>query len=399
MPFNKATFYIYKTYTSAIFLCIYTLLFSCGKEESVIDENLPTYELAIIDSIRLDIIGDYRIAHYSDSLKYYLGVADRTGDIVIFKANGEIITKFNKIGEYHDAIGEYVLGASFYNTSEIVLLGKRGLFFYSLDGTLKRKITRSTKGVVAITNQFKLEPIAIQRKKYIACVLETSVFNQLGTKSTPKFYELSKLVTLIDLEEKSFKEVISYPKEGLFRGQKWYYDQDKPIFDYSPEDSSFYFLFGCENKLYRFHGDDFTTCYKTATTNPTHMQVLSGENFAINPPQENILKYTFMSGFYSDIFKVRDTIYTTYCSGISKDKVDHNLSMQEYISLYKQFNKHYLQVFLKNKKVCTDIAIPNKAAYIDHITSNGTILLHRNKLLLTEDTNYDLFYIAKLSKK
>jgi hypothetical protein len=372
---------------------------SCNTSLKNSSQNLPKYEISIVDSIKLNTLGNFRVVDYHDSLECFLAVDFRAGDIIIVNKKGSVIHKLNKIGEYSDAIGEWILGASFYKNSQIALLGKSGIFFYNFNGELDFKIIRNDKGLAFITSQFKLKPFSLKNKNYILCTLENLTFDKLGTKLTPEYYQSARLLTLVDLEKKSFKEIVPYPQESIYRKEKAFYDSDKPIFDYSTTDSSIYVLFGFEDIVYKFYGNNFTNYEVLTSTNPSNMQTLPGTLFTKSPPQEDILKYTFLSGSYNNIFSNNDTIYATYYSGIPKEKIEHNLSLQEYIEFYRQFNKYYLQVFVKEKKICSDVVLPDKSSYIDYITKAGLILLHQNKLSLKQDIDYQIIYIGKLTKK
>lgn len=130
------------TYTKAIFLiCLSIGLTACQNNSNSNDLTVSeNYELAIVDSIQVDILTPgLAIVDVNDENGNLLAIQSQPPIAYLLNAKGKIIAQMDRPGQDPQAVGNYLLSGEFYEDG-IALMGQMKLKTYDSDFNLRKSL-------------------------------------------------------------------------------------------------------------------------------------------------------------------------------------------------------------------------------------------------------------------
>lgn len=148
-----------KYFLFAIF--IWALLVNCSSESSRVQVTVPEKSVAteytginfvLVDSIMIDLAGELSVYDYNPHTHAFLAGDLVEGwkrpvqlsrhnklGLVVIDSTGKVVNQFKKNGDGPEEFGRSALGRFFMSDSSVGVLGRRGLFEYTLNGRQLRK--------------------------------------------------------------------------------------------------------------------------------------------------------------------------------------------------------------------------------------------------------------------
>lgn len=383
--------------------CIFLLLpfFTCcqsSKEEP--NNSLSNYALIVKDSILVQRVGSLALRDRNQYREEYLFSLGQTHEIIITNRKGDILYSFNPTGEGDKECGKDFLSVGYFNENSVVVLSKRGYFFYTLDGKFIRKIEDPTP--IARTGG-RIKTITINGDTCLISLFKhyfdpQKYDNMLYKK---EYYEQVRLFTLYNLSKKKSDLIIGYEPNGFYRQFKHFYVSTiTPQISFNSDDSHFYVLLNPDNNIYVYDTRDSIKLSSTIPIQADYFKLPFLQPFRTQKSAtefEDALKSAALNGSLDGFSVKGDTLLVVYSSGIDESKAKDINSITELNELTNS-KKSYIQVYIKEEKVSKDIEIPNYLYRIAVFNNSQNIIMQTDFSAITERPNYSVFFICGLQK-
>lgn len=384
-----------------------TIIFisSCETENKQVNSiknnstDLPQYSLEIVDTIKIDEIGRLKLTdfHQEKELLLFHNRSDSKKDIFITNLQGEVIHRFNRNTNDDQGYGSELYGLSFdrFEDDRITVFSLKGYYQYSYDGELIKHVPNNAEEIGGNINfPMTLTSFEQDTNKYFVTVLNA---NDVGSSAHQEFYEKRKHLTLFDLSKQSFKTVIGFENNSVYRDGVHqrrlyfaYYDMNDDtgtldvIYSYDPTVYS-----------YKLENGDFTLVDRY-DAKPDYFLEPSYSAFGelYDASREQITNSSFV-----DFDNYNEYAYIAYTRGVPKNIYDEEtaqgVDQLKLTNMLQDNYKNYLQVFKNGEKLTRDILIPKQAQLVAAVLSEDTLILTPNRFLYEHDVEH--YYVVKIT--
>ena len=382
-----------------LYSIVFIVLLSCNVSPDKESNNqLPEYKLVQYDSLSVDYLAGQFVVNDRSASGMYLGLDYLDKTLLLFDQFGNITHRFNRAGEDPWSFGNYLYAFGFYNDSTITVLTEKGIFFYNLQGDLKRKLPRKGDFNGFQTNsQLRILPFSHKNDSSLVTLTDFGTDYRLDK---PIFYKMAKYITLINTNTNEWELYIKN-KEPLYNSGKYFYpDRIIPIFDIDRQHKELQVKFPLGNTLFIYSLEDRMPLVDKVDLMPENMQEPEGVLF--NNPEE----YTGFSinGFYNHIHTHGDTTFLFYRTKFDIKKFSRETGLNflkdpaGYYNEYRHvYTSTYCQIIVKDKKICKDIKLPQRTRYVAWVNSINSIIISEIPSNLETEEETINFYIYKLT--
>ncbi len=382
-----------------ILLLLAVVVISCINQEQEKKTDLLNYSLIVKDSLVIKKIGSL-ILQDRNSKEEYLFSINQNYEIIITDRKGNILYSFNPTGEGDKECGNSFLCVGYFSENSIVVLSRRGYFFYTLDGKFIRKIEDPTP--IARTGG-KIKTIILNGDTCLISLFKhyfdpLKYDNMLFKK---EYYEKVRLFTLYNVTKQHSSLVIGYEPNSFYRQfQHFYVSTIPPQISFNPQNNRFYVLLNPDTNIYVYDTKDSIYLAKVIPIQADYFKLSFLQPFREKKSDtefEDALKSAALNGSLDGLATKNDTLLISYTTGIDADKAKNLSSIAELnaIMLYK---KSYMQVYVKDKRISNDIPIPENLFRVAVFNNTNDIIMQTAFSTMPERPNYSVFYICKLEK-
>ncbi len=178
--------------------------------------------IEIVDSVMIEHLGEAELWDVSpDGNKLLLRDWQRE-EFLVINMDGDIVHSFSKKGDVLDSHGWLLMSASFWDNETILAGGQKGIFFYSLDGEMIKKVNYATIPEVNIfysASGFHFQNVQFDGIDYL---LGPSLTPNEFTKMEQGYYKTRKSISMIDLDSGKIGGIINLEPDSRFFDGKVY---------------------------------------------------------------------------------------------------------------------------------------------------------------------------------
>ncbi|SFF09519.1 hypothetical protein [Thermoflexibacter ruber] len=388
---------------SIYLLILVSVGWACREKESPKDinslkmENLKSFQIKIIDSIKVNFRGSYVVPVDINSTNGNMLIVDKIKPQKVIQTDrdGKIINEIFLQGEDGDKVGKIVSNIGYFDANTIVAAGMRGYYFYDFNGTLIRKVD-------AFNAEAGVFYYKIKRLNYKNDTILVSTFRSVFSKqeiidnSGRKVSDKIKFFTCHNLNTNQYHVLIGHEPSSIFLKTNFQYEV-RPYFDLG-ENNLIYTIFNPENKVYvySYAGNDVLLNKKISIVS-SYFQVPYMKEYGDKTFQWE--KSMFVNSQILGIYTGYQLGIISYKTGIPEHIYDEMQTKSQLSDLLLQYRKHFAVLLdvKEGKQISQDIELPkNTVEVLGFRSSNELILLP--DLGIFEDPNQTTFYVGKLEE-
>jgi len=193
-----------------------------------------------------------------------------------------------------------------------------------------------------------------------------------------------------NIHNKTFKRVISIPKESIYYGND-YFSSLIPIYCINKEKHFIDVNFPNEQKIYRYDINKNYRFIKTIDLGSDLFGDVEGIPWGKKP--DNVLSFIQRNSNYTKIFSFGDTLVTFYFKGLQEDEINFSIEKmnEEILKIPK-----CIQLFINEKKIGKDIILPKRIQHITYVYNLNRIIFYKGPNEFDENNNTNTFLIGKI---
>lgn len=353
--------------------------------------NLKKIDIEVIDTIKVkNNSQELLLSDFKNSKLVFFDFFSK--EILITDLKGNILSKFNNSLLGMDDFGDVILGVCFQSDTSISVLSDEAYFIYTFEGkTISKYKHPFSVDKQYLTGDFKLS-YDVKRKMF-ASLLTTST--DLPAK-VPEFYSEIKHITTFKVDSKKYDWEIKYEPESSYLQKEYFTSDWSAHFDLDRDTIAL--IYGRDPIVYIYGLSDFKKL-ASFKTYPEHFKQVVKFKFSENTSNNHKLRLTaFANSSYRKIFAQRDTVITSYTTGVPLEAFDHIENVNDYNIIAYKNQQYYLQVFVNGRKESSDYELPKEFPGLE-LLSNDLIFLGEQPLWENKNDGYTRFLIAKMKFK
>lgn len=357
--------------------------FGCSggdKENKEISDN-QAFHLEIVDSIRVDYLGDLEITDIHQETGEIIGFNFKTNDLVIFDQTGKIIEQFSRGGDRPNPINSMV-SLGFYQGDKLLVANNNGkLAVFKKNG----------EHIEDIPLPFQIQYFNWSQRKKIYSLSDSLLLGQLAKIKNIEGYE-EYYLNFIDLKTGNLIPVLSIPDISKYSSGDHY----GPLYPYITKfDNFLYMTLSNEPSLhiYELEGSDLNYLETVAFGNADFVEVIPSTDPDSFDFDRN---YGHMdAGDVQGFFDVGNWLVAYYRNGINA--VNYSADISEDPILNRKKNPCFLAVFDQNHKLLRrGVEVPLNVASIQGTMPDGKLLAKKNKMLFDKEEDFEIYYLMEL---
>ncbi|GAB4107566.1 hypothetical protein GCM10028791_00120 [Echinicola sediminis] len=363
---------------------VMTVFLSCENksERQQVNEDVKSksFHLEIVDSIRLDYLGDLEITDVHPTSGEIVGFNFKTNDLIIFDQRGKIHQQYSRGGDRPNPINSMV-SLGFYKEDKLLVANNYGdLAVFEKNGS----------HVEDIPLPFKIEFYNWTQRKKIYSISEDMLLGQISGGRSEGYREY--YLDFIDLKDGSLTPVLPIPEISKYKDGQ-YYSSVYPFI--TKIGDLIYMLLKNEPSLHVYKINGMAIDYLRSVN-------FGGEEFVDIIPSENQASFQFDRNFkemrpgeVESIFDIGGYLIAVYKNGIDADRYTEELADDPLRKA--EMNPFYLSVFDKKQQLVNrSVKVPSKVRFIQAVMPDGKMLASKNKDLLGEEQDFETFYLMEL---
>ncbi len=373
------------------YLLLFSILFIYFQNST--GQNSGKYQyngkLTIYDSIIVQA-SNIAIYDYYEKKGLFLGTNYHSKDIVIFDKKGHIKYSFNSLG---DGPKEYrqtnIIISKFFTYNSVVVLSKNAFVNYSFDGNFIKVIKLDDENSALFRKNVN---IFINNSGDSCTIYSADQYTSHRSINVDFYNDTSyKFFYFINFNKNVKRRIITYEKNSIYRNNEFYYPEVRPKAYVNSTKGILYVLFPHDTKLFEYDINNNFQLFSVLDLKPDFFGHLNGINYGKKP--EMPMPFILSNSLYSNLSTLGDTIITTYNQKMKEDEIFTSL---EEANENMELIRKYIQIFIKNKKMCEDIRIPQNVSGIAYTLSKNEIFFKKVPNQYDEMNNTATFYIGKI---
>lgn len=359
----------------SIILC----LLSCGpKEGDSVEIQSVEPSLQIVDSIKVDFLGNLKVVDYHEAKGLWLAIDTYTYDLLLFDISGAIRHRINKPERGSETDYGVISGASFIGDDKLLISSYMyGLTLIDFDGLFLERIALPFRPAVIPTRMDQAGIILNDGKWLVDIKGRFNPLNEWRDKYP------NPLLELFDPESGSFSPVIVLPEDSKNRN-----------FNYNWGNA---FASLGERILFIAQNDPTLFVYQRAGTELSFEKSIPLQPISFfEAKREEVGDFAedFVEGFVYRIFVNQGKVFVAYSTGISQvDFNKYNLA-EDFFASYLFIDFYLAEVDLESGEVQHHI-LPALAYYPRAIGPSGTFLTEKNLIRSGAEDESTTFYLIQ----
>ncbi len=298
---------------------VFGLVQACSspKENSAEISQLSTYELALLDSVDIPILGLALLSDVSEDGSKILLYDWPGSEILVADSQGKILHRWKKNKDTPDSFGFMMSLPGFVENNQVAIVGMRGFFVYDSEGNLIRKFDHAEPmggaAFMARTGN-SVKYVSAQGRP---ALLYKSLRGRDTYPGAEEFYKKFRAVEFLDLGSGDFLEAGKFEEGSRFLDGMGYYESDyMPAYEFA--DGELFIALGNEPILRKYHIDqDSINLVASEKFELPELQIIEGKpRSSFDPNSVTIFGGT---GAIQQIFKIDSKLAVSYFSGIPRE--------------------------------------------------------------------------------
>ncbi|SFU16265.1 hypothetical protein SAMN04489724_4531 [Algoriphagus locisalis] len=369
-----------------ILLFVLISCFSCSQKNEVSSRTSADLHLEIVDSMRIDHLGELWIQDYDSISKEYIGLTGVDQELVIFDQNGQVTSSFVIPIEGPNSI-HGIFSLSFRNGEIQILDSRNGFHFLNRNGIIESNLPLPY-AYIFVNN--RIHPAFYEVNSKIAYLRpERSDSLKGGSMGglVKYMYELP-IVELYDSLSGSISQTMKSPKTSIYADGNYYFI---PFPTVSKQGDLWFLYFMNELKyfVYKEQGADIVL-EKTVDLEvndailPVGVPFSAAENFSLSDQRPGRIQH---------LYRYNNKTVVIYSKGISPETIllhqtDQTVELE---------NESYAAVFGENNDLLkNDIPVPEGLVFSRVINENGEILAMKDQDHFGVEEDFVIYYKLKL---
>lgn len=360
-------------------------------------DSLTTYELVITDSLEIPPppSGNWAVLDYQAEKDLFIA-SDIIGEVVcLFSSQGKVAGYFDGAKLANGEFGNRVVNAMFLDAGHFVVLGRKGIALFSLEGDLKKRIPHTRAD---IADHF-LHWATIAQVGGEDFIVSKIGFSHHLPPYEKLHYELVKRFTFTPLQSNGRKQfhAIPYPKVPFFFDEKTYPYPVEPYCTYLPSAKKLAVIYESCPSLFLYDLESTEIPFaKEVPLAPEHMKPVSRTPYGSPLSVGNIHWDIYGTSKYQQIHAIEDSLLCLIYSRGLGDEYEEIVTGPLYRDSLFQYVARYIQIASAKGKVAHDILIPSKIRYINHCHSLERLIGLAETRLLGEKPTGVRYYLCAL---
>ncbi|AWW30284.1 hypothetical protein DN752_09200 [Echinicola strongylocentroti] len=357
--------------------------FGCsgGNNEIIGTSGTQAFHLEIVDSIRIDYLGDLEITDIHQETAEILGFNFRTKDLVIFDQTGKIIEQFSRGGDRPNPINSMV-SLGFYKGDKLLVANNNGMLAV---------FEKNGVHIEDIPLPFQIQYFNWTQRKKIYSLSDSLLLGQIAELKNFNGYE-EYYLNFIDLKTGELTPALSIPDSSKYSSGDYYFS----LYPYITKMGDYlYMLLSNEPALhvYKLEGMNVGYVETIEFGGDEFVEVISSKDhedfdFEMNFDQ-------MQPGAVEGFFDVGDFLVAYFRKGIDATVYKEEFSDDPLLTM--QMNPHYLAVFDEEHKLLNNgVEVPLQVGFIQGVMPDGRLLAKKNKYLLKEEEDFEMYYLMEL---
>lgn len=307
-----------------ILAAVAVALFSCQSKESETPTtplSEQTLEFEIYDSLVVDYLGNLVLMDISPDGNNFLLVDQNTDSIFVTGASGAILHKYKRTGEGPENIkGNRTGVAKFLDNKTLLIPSSRGIFHYSIEGSLIKKFIPDFAGISQLIVPSSEAHFVKENKVYMTIPGRYADLGQQGLE----FQQKSKQLEVLDLKSGDFESFTPFPEASKFSSSTKEYGTLEMFSNVALLGDTLFLTFRTEPKIFGYSLTNLDSPAKVLDIPfPTFI-----ENTSDKKPEPG--SFNFRDFFYGTINKIipisEDQFIVSYLSGLTDEDADQVIS-------------------------------------------------------------------------
>ncbi|SFB44460.1 hypothetical protein [Algoriphagus aquimarinus] len=370
------------------------VLFSCSEKDQNISENAADFSLEIVDSMRIDYLGNLRIMDYDSVSRSFLAWISREKRVLIINEDGRIASNFAFPLEGPESMNGWVNPIALRNGKVELNVANQGFFRYDFEGN--RIWEYKLPYEYYYLNGLKGDPIFSLGKEMAFIRPEQGEMDwDAGYKSLFEGVYSKSILEVIDTVSNATRETMPFPPNSMYSDGNFYYWMFPTVIQSGKE---WLLYFRNEMKFWVYKEDAGEVNFQREVSLEVSDGVKAiGVAFEQEQEYAEITKNNF-PGTIREIYKSTDKTIVIYTKGISeeltreidRDEPDGRLELEK-------LKNYYVAVFDGEFKLLQkDIPVPKGLIFTTIITEDDEILALKHTDFFQTEDDFVIYYKLKL---
>ncbi|SFT72764.1 hypothetical protein SAMN04489724_1863 [Algoriphagus locisalis] len=383
---NQAKQFLLFLASKIYLLGLLMILLACssrGGGELEYSSAKPGISIEIIDTIRIDYLGNFTVHDIDPIGEHVLFMEHRESDATIYIADfsGEVLFEHYKSRDTPDTYGKLLTTLKFLDGEKFFAYGSQGLLTYEFDGTLVSLIKPDDYSLpygLAWGMGISLIP-------YNTKLLFAGQNNMPRDYSEPEFYEEVQFLTWLDPATGEIERFNNLPDTSLFRSGKFYHTAaTRPNAELVG--NSIYMTYGIEPAIYEFSADPPYELRSSFTIDLPEYHYFEGASKYVN--DVHLYGNGITSGRISHILKAGEYWLVNYFPGYNatdRNRTFESMASEERQQFYQEMRDKY-----KSKTIALDSEGKQVPLQFDEILQRRNITCRNGRYFMVAPSNPDI---------
>jgi hypothetical protein len=336
-------------------LTVSLAMLACKGNESESSGNV-SFELSIIDSIRIDYLGMANLMDIHPESKRILLMSSQTREFVLADFNGNILQSFSKSGDMPDSYGIFPLGAGKFDPdgTSFTVISNQGVYTYSLDGKLLIGGKHQENEMPGFAGRASADQEFYWLKNKI---LTVGAGRGVYPRNTPEFYNAYTSLAWFDTLERKVVSFLPLDENSLFKNGKGH-DIAHMIPRMTVSNDQIYVIQGIEPSIKIYASEPPYSLIRKIDFDVPDYFVNEGEEMkSVDPRMINPDVY---SGIFENLKATDDYVLTTFFPGIPETQRApyEGLPWMEMMPAMRKDFPPRMLVLSKDGEVLDDFVLP-----------------------------------------
>jgi hypothetical protein len=357
------------------------------------EQNL---EFEIYDSLVMDYLGNVNLMDISPDGNTFLLIDQNTDSIFVTNLSGTILQQYKRTGEGPENITGNRTGiAKFFDDESFLIPSSRGIFQYSIDGSLLKSFIPDFTGLSQLVIPSNEAHFVKNNKVYMNLPGRYSDLEQ----NVLDFQEQSKRLEVLDIATDEFESVTHFPKTSKFSSTTKEYGSLESFSNITLKGDTLFLNFRSEPKIFGYSFSNLDS--------PVSVQTIPFPAFLERNPDKKVETGSFnlRDFFYGTINKIiamdENVFLISYLGGLS-DEVANEIIAEggsDFDKIFKmagEKNQGGLVLF-DGKNISPIIRKPENLGNINKFVSKEEIWFSLN--FSKAENDYSIIYKTRLVQK
>lgn len=361
--------------------------FSCGEKDTNISENAADYRLEIVDSMRIDYLGNIWLQDYDSISKHYIGLTRVDQELLIIDQQGQVTSSFVLPMEGPNSIqGIFTLAL---RDSEIQIFDSNtGFNFLNLDGMIQSRLALPYPYMFISPGLGKSFNSLGDEIAYLRPINRDSIAGGMEWMAEDQYTK--PVVEVMDTVSREVRKTMAFPQTSRYADGNFYFFPFPTVLKY---DDHWYLYFWKELKYFVYKEEEGELVLEKTVDLEVLDAVLPKPLPFSEAGQYLELTQNIKPGYIFQLYRHAGKTVVIYRKGIKEDLV---LSNQTDGSV-EMVDKNFAAVFdEQNNLLKNEIELPPGLVFSTTITEKGEILARKNQDYFGVEEDFVIYYKLKL---